>query len=417
MLMLKIMDYLEIDPIISSDDQIKISWNEVGVSYQLFVRDELIYEGEDASYQHDNLEDSTPYHYVIKALDEEGEIIDQVNIKTMTRPKKKTELMSKLSKDTLEKMKENPLSDMQIDTVTSDKMIVIDWPDIDGVDNYRIYRNEEFLEETNESKVVDEQINAGEKYIYRIVAKRPMSEEVKKAKLQEMKESGLDEKLISEDSFYQTMTIIREIDLNDTEAFANPVPAPKKWQLRYRTFIPEDYVPNPFPDYNYAYFGGDGKDRSFDAEDDRYRTHAELRVCIFCSVDGTGATVGITKIDVHPTTGYDANYKLVKVATASDRNIKFRYEPLVDTKKGEVEYVFDHAAPNALVPGPDIDYYYHAKFFGGAYRITGGNDFAPSHEFFIIKPGSNKWELKYGSVHVDFNMLFPPLDNFFDIAN
>ncbi|MED1722600.1 hypothetical protein [Brevibacillus parabrevis] len=409
---------LEIKPIISSESQIKLDWNEVGESYQVFSNGNLIYEGENSSFKHDNLVDSMPYYYVIKALDAEGKVIDQVNVKTMTRPKEKNELLSGLSKSTLEKVKQNPLTDLQVDTITNNKMVVIDWPDIDGVENYKVYRDEKFLQETTDSRVVDEEVKAGEQYTYKIVGARPMSDALKRDKIQEMKNSGIDAASMNkQDDFYQTMTIIREVDLSEEQFIAEPVPAPKKWQLRYRTFIPENFVPNPWPDSTYTYFGGDGSDRGFDAEDRRYRTHTEVRVCIFCSSNGTGATVGVTNIDVHPTKGYDANHNLVNTATASDKNIKFKYEPIVDQKNGKVEFIFEHAAPNGLVPGPDIDYYYRGKFWGaGGYTIDGGNDLAPSHEFFIIQPGNNQWVLKYGTAHKDFNMLFPPLDSFFNIG-
>ncbi|QQE73548.1 hypothetical protein KDJ56_16820 [Brevibacillus composti] len=414
------VEHLELAPVISKENQIELSWNKIGERYQVFSNGELIYDGEDTSYKHVKLYDSTPYSYLIKAFNKEDEVIDEVNVKTMTRPKENTELFSKASNETVSKMKENPLTDLQIDTITSNKMVIIDWPDIEGVNNYRVFREGEFLFETNESKVVDKRVKQGSQYIYSIEGERQISEEKKVEILRQIKSSGFGATdLASEETFYQAITIIREIDLGEKIELDSTVPVPKKWQLRYRTFIPENMVPNPFPDLDnkYEYFGGDGSDRDFNPADDRYRTHTELRVCIFCNSNGTGASVGITSIDVSPTKAYDSNKELVAVSREGSGDINFRYEPIVDQKNGKVEFVFDHAAGNPLVPGPDIDYYYHGRFWGGGtYSVDGGNDLAPSHEFSIIEPGSNRWVIKHATAHRDFNRLFPPLDHFFNFG-
>ena len=170
--------------------------------------------------------------------------------------------------------------------------------------------------------------------------------------------------------------------------------------LRYTTFIPMEYAPNPWCEISctYKYFGGD--DRSFDFWSNKFRTRSDVYVIW----NGSSKYAKL-----HPqiglTTGYDENYNLIGSGRA----------PTSDIHIQNVEYGSDYiyhrmglASGNPLTTAPDIDAFYYAKVFqDGRGEFYGVHDKAPSHEFYIATYPGDFYAPIHQHTHSGFEYLWP----------
>lgn len=353
---------------------ITFAWPDQGGRYRVYRKEKLIYNGPAAELTDQNLVPGTLYTYTIEKMDEQDQVIDLMKIQTTT--------------DVDFKEKDNHLQDLIMTTVVANGQISLEWEPIEGVSQYTIFRNGIQLKTIDSCKYTDHHLNADEEYIYTIKSKRPLQRsdqmkwELKSVVANAVgaikKDSSTDMAAKEEFSITKKIGPLHQMLRPITENNKNKIDG--LWQLRYTTFLKEEWLQNPNGASADHYFKGDN--RSFEPDSDRFRTRAD----VFIDIENPSALLGK---EVGKTEAFNKNEEFIEAANASDEGIKL---DKVMTDDEKVSFHLHHKVSNPLVMSPAIDYLVCGTFYkNGQYDLVGIHDQAPNHEVYLKKAGTEDW--------------------------
>ncbi|GAE44808.1 hypothetical protein [Mesobacillus boroniphilus] len=246
--------------------QIKLEWKGSNRHYRVFRGEELIYEGMEPMLVDQNLVPGTLYTYCIEALDNHGNAQDRMRIQTTT------------SVDFTEI--DNILEDLLITIIVTHGQISFEWEPIEGVTEYTIFRNGIKLETVAYCAFTDKIIKDDDVYTYMIKARRPLqrSEQLKwELKSVVVNAVGVIKKDSStERAAEEEYSITKRIGPLK-ELLKSPMDSKRQnghWQLRYTTFLKEEWLKNPNAASGDHIFKGDH--RTFDPEATEFRTRGDV---------------------------------------------------------------------------------------------------------------------------------------------
>jgi hypothetical protein len=371
---------------------IKLEWKGFNSSYRVFRDRELIYEGMEPTLVDQNLIPGTLYNYCIEALDDHGNVKDRMRVQTTT------------SVDFKER--DNILEDLLITTVVTHGQISFEWEPIKGVSEYIILRNGIKLETVTSCAFTDKGIKDDEVYTYMIKARRPLqrSDQLKwELKSLVANAVGAVKKDTStEIAADEEFTITKRVGPLK-ELLMSPKDRKNKignWQLRYTTFLKEEWLKNPNAASADQYFKGDH--RSFDPESSNFRTRGE----VFIDTENPSALLSKA---TGKTEAFTKDREKLESASASDEGIQLQK---VLTDDDRVQFHLDHSVSNPLVVSPAIDYHVCGTFYkDNEFDLVGIHDQAPAHEVYLKEPGTDDWQVIHQAHSKGLEMMADPMAN------
>lgn len=370
---------------------ITLEWEAQAESYRVYRDSELIYEGFEPRFADNELTPGTLYSYSIESL-AQGEVQKRMRIQTTTSVNYKE--------------KDNVLEDLLITTIVTEGQISFEWEPIEGVTEYTIHRNGMQIEKVASCTFTDRGVQDDQFYTYTIKARRPLqrSEQVKwelKSLIANAvgaikKDSST--RMAADEEFSITKRIgpIRELLKPDrTNSLSNG-----NWQLRYTTFLKEEWLKNPNAASGDQYFKGDH--RSFEPDSSQYRTRGE----VFIDTDSLSAllskSTGITE-------AFSGNQEPVESAQATDDGIQLE-KVLADEDR--IKFILKHSVSNPLVVSPAIDYVVCGVFYrDNEFDLIGYHDQAPEHEIYLKEPGTDDWQVIHQAHSKGLEMMADPMAN------
>ncbi|WP_281863694.1 DUF3238 domain-containing protein [Planomicrobium okeanokoites] len=371
---------LELELLEQTDTSIFFIWSNTGGTCRLERDGKVIYKGTDNSFKDEGLTPGEMYIYSIERLDLDEKVIDRIKLQTGTE---------NYLDDFI-----NRLQQITVSTIVSDSKIAIAWGAIDGIANFDIYRDGEFITDTDKNQFTDFEADSKKAYTYWVHGKRPLEKSEENMKHRKsllatvfgmVNVRSSQEQAAMEEFWIIKRVANREQLLAEQPTQKDYIQQPE-WQLRYLTFIGEEIMPNPNLMSLNRFFKGDG--RSFDPESPEYRTRVDLSV----RFTEDRALVDCSK-DVGTTIAYNWRKKFRKADVASAAGIELK-----EVKEDHHKIAIDlkHSVGNPLVASPDIDYQLTANFYrNGVYDIIGIHDQAPNHEVYL-KSGRNA---EWGQIH------------------
>ncbi|MBT2682737.1 DUF3238 domain-containing protein [Bacillus sp. ISL-37] len=372
--------------------QIKMEWKGMNRPYRVFRGEELIYEGVEPRLVDQNLVPGTLYTYCIEVLDDHGNVEGKMRIQTTT------------SVDFKER--DNILEDLLITTIVTHGQISLEWEPIEGVLEYTIFRNGIQLETVTSCAFTDKNIKVDDVYTYMIKAKRPLQRSNQlKWELKSVIANAVG--AIKKDSSTEMaadeeFTITKRIGpLKDL--LRSPQESKHKsgnWQLRYTTFLKEEWLNNPNVASEDQIFKGDH--RSFDPESSEFRTRSD----VFIDTDNPSAllskTTGITE-------AFTKDHEKLESSSASDEGIQLKK---VLTDDDRVQFHLNHSVSNPLVVSPAIDYHVCGTFYkDNEFDLVGNHDQSPEHEIYLKEPGTDDWQVIHQAQSKGLEMMADPMAN------
>lgn len=368
--------HLEIDLLQQTDTVIYFEWSDTGDTCVVKRDADTIYTGNENSLKDENLQIGELYTYTIERLGNDGEVKERIKMQTSTEDH---------SEDTV-----NYLQQIAITTIISESKIILAWGAIDGIDEYEIYRDGEPVETTQKTQFTDSDVEMDREYSYWIRAERPL----------ERSETGFSEeksvaarifgllniKSSQQEAAMEKFWIAKKIaPLEQLLADAPQVNVSefkRTWDLRYTTFLPDEYLANPNLLSPNRYFAGDN--RTFTPESSHYRTQVNFSLQL-----GNKETTLEFQKDVGPSIAYDWRKKFRKADVASSEGIQLEKAKEDDRN---VMVNLTHSVGNPLTTSPNIDYDVSATFYrDGHYDITGLHDQAPNHEVYLKNDKMDDW--------------------------
>jgi hypothetical protein len=384
-----ILDMIEQKP-----NSITFAWPNRGGRYRVFRNQKLIYNGPAARLTDQPLTPGTNYTYSIEKVDENDRVIDQMKIQTTTAVDFKE--------------KDNVLQDLIITTAVANGQISLEWEPIEGVSQYTIFRNGIQLKTLDCCDYTDRNLKADEEYTYTITAKRPLQRsdqmkwEIKSVVANAVgaikKDSSTDMAAWEEFSISKKIGPLKQM-LKPVYKSTNTT-TEGLWQLRYCTFLKEEWLQNPNAASVDHYFKGDN--RSFDPDSANFRTRADV------FIDSENPSALLSK-EVGKTVAFNKNEEFIEEASASDEGIKLE-KVLTDDEK--VIFHLHHSVSNPLVMSPAIDYLVCGTFYkNGQYDLVGIHDQAPNHEAYLKEAGTEEWQPILQTESKGLEMMANPMAN------
>lgn len=368
---------LEIDLLQQSDTVIDFTWTLTGDTCRVIRDEKVIYTGKENSLKDENLQRGELYTYTIERLNNDGQAIEKIKMQTGTENH---------TEDFI-----NRLQQIAITTILSKSKIVLAWGDIEGIEEFEIYRDGELIATVDKNQFTDRDAEMDKAYSYWVRGKRPLEESEETFKTEKSalaRVFGLvnlksSQKQSAEEEFWITKKIgSRRKLLAEKEQPKAELQYPV-WHFRYTTFLPQEFLPSPNPLSPNRYFAGDGRD--FDPESKQYRTQVNFSL----EMTEGGAILEYEK-DVGTSIAYDWRKKFRKADVASSEGIlleKVKEDP------HKVAVSLKHSVGNPLTTSPNIDYEISANFYrDGYYDIIGIHDQAPNHEVYLRTSKDDEWE-------------------------
>ncbi|MDX8365545.1 hypothetical protein [Cytobacillus sp. IB215665] len=383
---------IKVESIIESVNSITINWDDAEHVNNIYRDGERLHTGSDNKIIDTDLKPGYIYTYIIEALDTKGKILDVVKIQTST--------------EATDKNIDDSLGDMVVTTIGKNSYVTIDWDDIEYITSYEIFRNDEHLTTVMKSEFTDHKITLDEEYTYKIVGTRKVKKD-KRDKIDKdinndrLQNEQKEELYIEEFEISKYVGAMRNHIVGESEDVMVQ-DLTKRWEIRYTTFLKDEWVKNPNGLSKYKWFSGDN--RGYNATSLSYRTRTYVNIC-FCSAS---ESVMLDR-DVGTTHGYDANKKLLNSDTASEDGIVLIN---VDLDSAKIKFDVDHAVGNPLVASLDINYELEGEFYSnGNYKLSGEHDQAPHHEVYLKGRNSSSWETVYKAASKGIEWLAPPFAN------
>jgi hypothetical protein len=374
---LKRMNGLEIELLHQTDTIIEFKWTQTGHACTVQRDAKIIYTGKGNSFQDTGLAPGELYTYTIEQLDASGNALERIKMRTATENR---------SEDC-----NNLLERAAITAIVSTSKISLAWSPIEGLKEFEIYRDGELIGTVEKSQFSDYSASKEIGHTYQVSAKRPL--EKSESTFSEEKSlaarvfGAFNIKSSQEEAAMEKFGIKFELTSADYLLSGSPTTDVEdqnpKWDFRYSTFLPDDYLLNPnLLSFN-RYFSGD--DRRFEADSSHYRTQVNFNV----DLKDTEAALEFNK-DVGVSIAYDWRKKFRKADVASAEDV---YLEKAEDDDRNVRVHLHHSVGNPLTPSPNIDYDVAARFYrDGHYDITGMHDQAPNHEVYLRKGGEAVWQ-------------------------
>lgn len=364
----------ELSSVIHTQDEIRLTWPDLGGIYYVYRDDQLFYEGIIPSFCDRQFKQGKLYHYTIERV-VDGVVTDVVRLQTTPY--------------VAEKNVENPLQFLVMTTIIAQTQIALSWEMMKDVETYEIYRNDVFLGKVCSNQYIDRAIILDQPYVYRVQASRPL----KKSEERFSKGKSIIAYMIGKFTRLKKETGIEEFVVMKEIPPLNEllIPVSKRnmkrkvndWKFRYTTFLAGKTIKNPHIFSKNRYFQGD--ERGFNPESHRFRTcvdialHNHLRRSPMTFMKRVGKTVA-----------YSKDGEIREVAVASSNQIKLE-------RIGETKFLLTHDVKNPLVQAPAINYEVHAILGqNGLFDITGFHNQAPHHEVYLMKD-EGEWLLIYSA--------------------
>lgn len=388
-----------------NQNSIDLSWDMVGDLFNITDNEgNIIYSGTENNYSIGNLEEDSVVSYNLISY-QGDEVLDSVQIITTTKGND-NQVMS------LSRAEVSPELDTSINSFSSGKFVNLEWNDTPGVNEYRVYRDQELIATTNESAYTDTTVSGNSKYTYEIEFSVPLTEAEKEEVRQFYadQDQELTETEIENISNSRPVSIIRVVNTSSAQISAlAAVNASFSWS--YKTFIPMKYADSPVPIGKIVHFGGDDRSFSFDSEKYRTKMWAKTVFESFNSTHSFSKNIGIT-------TAYDENYKLLDSKYASD---EFMYGTKNSHSYTKADYTYYHKSGNPFIPviGQEIDYQMRViTNSNGTYSFEGLHDRAPSHELYLSLNNGVSNRMIFAHPHEGFEYLGAPspLARYFSIS-
>jgi hypothetical protein len=385
----RIMDLIEQQP-----TSITVALPERAGRYRVYRDHKLIYNGPATKLTDRNLVPGTLYTYSIEKMDENDNVVEIFKIQTRTAVDFKE--------------RENILQDLILTSVVADKKVSLEWEPIEGVSEYTIFKNGVQMKTIDCCSYTDDDLNSDKEIIYTIKAKRPLqrSDQIK----WEIKSviahavGAIKKDSSTEMAAKEEFSITKRI--GPLNQLLKPVVANSKdnkeglWQLRYTTFLNEEWLKNPNAASVVHYFKGDN--RSFDPESSRFRTRADV------FIDSENPSALLSK-EVGKTEAFNRNEEFIEEADASDEGIKLK-KVLSDEDK--IMFQLHHSVTNPLVMSPAIDYMLCGTFYkDGQFDLVGIHDQAPYHEIYLKEAGNVAWQPIHQAESKGLEMMASTLAN------
>ncbi|WP_312117108.1 DUF3238 domain-containing protein [Brevibacillus reuszeri] len=390
---------LDITNVSRFENAIELTWSGDYNKYEVFANGESIYKGKDNKFKQEDLKADTPVEYLVVALDDNDEILDEVNVEAYT-------LAAKQNKRLVANKDEKHLDSIRVTTIYKRDSLKFDWDDIAGIEEYEVYKDNEKIGTIEGSQYSEEDLNDGH---YEFVGKIEVDDSKKEIIREEAKQQ-LQRELTAEEEealFFEYYSIIKSFTPNSEEGKSIASRAALadntaySINLKYMTFIPTQYVDNPyFPkaDAIVKYFNGNW--RGFNPSSYEYKTRTEAQYIFSNKSLDFSKSVASSKF-------YDSDKKLQYTRTASDTGIYLSDKGRSNTSAKFVVY-HKCAIPYYEAITPEIDYNYTAELKsekGGKIVVYGSHDKAPSHElYYKINGGSYRPIFQHDVVN--FNYLF-----------
>lgn len=361
-----------------SDTTIYFTWTKTGDTCRVIRDETVIYTGTHNAVRDENLKRGEFYTYTIERLDGDEKVIDKIKMQTGTENKADNHL--------------NRLQEITVTAIVSHSRVSLAWGEIQGVEEYEIYRDGELIDTVNKTQYTDRNISMDRPYVFWIRCKRPLpdsEENFGEEKFIAARIFGLFNRRPSQtepamEDFWLTKKIGRLDHLLEDRHQAEEQLRFSKWYFRYMTFLPDAMIQNPNVLSLNRYFSGD--DRGFDPEAKQYRTQVEFSI----EFKDHSAMCEFHK-DVGTSIAYNWRKKFRKADVASTEGIHFE-EVKENDRTATVFY--KHSVGNPITPAPDITYEVSAVFYhNGTYDIAGIHDQSPNHEVYLKDAGSEDWEM------------------------
>lgn len=350
------------------------TWNDVGGVYYVYRDGVLLYEGTVPEFGDGDYKHAKMYHYKIERV-VNGKVVDVIALQTTAFAEQRN--------------LENPLQFLVMTTIVARTQIALSWEEIEGVDEYQIYRNGSYIKTVQKNRYIDRHFSLDESYIYAIYSKRPLAQSEKKLSKSKAIVTRIFDFLNRAPSIEAS---IEEFTVH--KLIANPkkllVPTLEqgnrenidRWKFRYATFLKEECIKNPNILSGNRYFKGDSRD--FNVEGKSYRTLVEVEL----AYDKQDAPLTFKK-DIGQTVAYNYLNKVRAKGFASNEGIVLKRS---DHRMGEAGFLLTHAVGNPLVTAFKIDYEVRAVLRrDGTFDMTGYHDQAPHHEIYVVRGDDNEW--------------------------
>ncbi|MBN8236820.1 hypothetical protein JF544_16295 [Halobacillus kuroshimensis] len=412
-------------------NQIELDWEDTGENYKVYLKDEIVWEGSDSHFTHENLKSNHPHNYNIEIY-ENGELEQDLEVRTKT-----------LKNTTLRVQSHNKApnqSDAFIDAVVNDEGVELT---LRGYvkDEYNgkmdLYKNGELIKKNTKGHYIDKEVSAGEQIVYKFVSRTKVSNEKVKSVKEKLKDQGVNE--LSEKQkkhlLYQPNEYIKLVKVpveesrnakslvenaeKSTSLASNKVSSLSSWSppappaqnqtgFKYRTYIPMRFAKarSLIEGYTEGYqFGGDNRTyNSFSGG--THRTQTDVNITFHSSY----STVHFDK-DVTDSTLYDENGNYLDSSPAPS---DISYDKGVQS--GSTNYIrLKHAAAVGFATAewatPDINYDIGISTYSdGGFGVSGTRDQAPNHELWWYVP-YGEWDpvLLMSGEHQTFYHLTPAL--------
>lgn len=370
-------DSLEIDLLHQTDTIIKFKWTSAGNTCKVQRNAETIYTGTENSFQDTGLEPGELYTYTIERLDASGNAQERIKMRTSTENR---------SEDC-----NNLLERAAVTAIVSNSKTALAWSAIEGLQEFDIYRDGQLIGTAEQTQFTDYGASKDAGHTYQVSAKRSLEQSesaFSKGKSLAAKVFGLlNIKSSKEEAAMEKFGLTFELASADYLLSGSPTTDVEdqnlKWDFRYSTFLPDDYLLNPNLLSFDRYFSGD--DRRFDADASDYRTQVNFNI----DLKDSEAALDFTK-DIGISIAYDWRKKFRKADVASADDV---YLEKAEEDDRNVTVQLHHSVGNPLTPSPTIDYDVAARFYrDGHFDIAGVHDQAPNHEVYLRKGGENGWK-------------------------
>jgi hypothetical protein len=232
---------LEIELVKQSDTEIDFTWTHTGDTCRVKRDEKIVYTGTENSLKDENLQRGELYTYTIERLGTDGKVVEQVKMQTGTENHVDDFI--------------NRLQQIAVTTILSKSKIALAWGNIDGIDEYEIYRNGELVKTVNKNQFTDRDAEKDQSYTYWIRGKRPLErseENFKTEKSAVARVFGLvnpksSQAKAAEEEFWLTKKVgSRDRMLAEKEQPKSDLQYPI-WHFRYTTFLSQEFLQSPNP--------------------------------------------------------------------------------------------------------------------------------------------------------------------------
>lgn len=281
-------------------------------------------------------------------------------------------------------------------------------PDDDQI--FELYRADEYIGTYDPTYTFiheDLGLQNNTNYTYKIVGKTKLSEGDIQSIIEKLNQSGIEPtpEEIEEFSYkpYEISKAITTLKADGTIDLPYDPTATYydiDYGFRYKTFIPNEFVPALSVVQGLAGYQFEGDNRSFSFTSNKYRTKTDAIV----NFTNGASRVSFSK-DVGWSHLYDSQGNLKEARLEPDTGLKISTTSSTSEK---ISFKVTHSCKIPFGVSPAIDYYYNATVYkDGSFNITGSRDQAPSHEFYSYNPNSTSYTTLFKASNKGFNYLLP----------